>query len=192
DWAAVIPFAYWDRAEHTLLSPLWAHWKAEEHETYFAPWLLSWETRRSQRNELWLAAGLGHASWGEKAGAHYALPFYYRDAAEHTLLTPIVGWNQSPGYFYPFTPLAGVWKNECEGSWVFPLYSHAREKNREQVRDHFLLLGGYSKTKSTRHAWFYPVFSFQDDSPLDSVPAGNARYGDYGTKLWCLPGCWYA
>ena len=49
DWQAVIPFAYWDRQQKTLLSPLWAHWRTGDSETYLAPWLLSWETSCPER-----------------------------------------------------------------------------------------------------------------------------------------------
>ncbi len=188
DWNAIVPIAYWDH--DTILSSLWAHWEKDGRETYLAPWLFSWATRQPERTDLWLAAAMAHASWGEKGSSHYVLPFYYRDATNGTLLTPLCGWSDSGDYFYPLTPLAGVRTGNHSGSWLFPIYSHTRDKTSGDLNDHFLITGGYSKTKSRTHAYFYPVFSFSDYGPLESTPETSRRYAHYGTEFWCLPFCW--
>ena len=189
DWRAIIPLAYWD--DDKVLSPLWAHWEKKERETYLAPWALSWATRRPERTDLGLAGALAHASWGEEPGSHHVFPLYYRDATNETLLTPICGWSGGGDYFYPFTPLAGVRTDEQSGSWVFPIYSHSREKTSGELSDHFLLFGGYSKTKWRTHTYFYPLFSRNDYGPLDSTLEPGRRYDHYGSDFWCLPFCWY-
>jgi len=190
DWQAVIPLAYWDREQHTLISPLWAHWQMEDRERDVAPWLLSWKTRDRERSDLWLAAGVAHASWGERPGSHHVLPFYFRDAAEQTLLTPVCGWDRKEGFFYPFTPLAGVRNGAHRGSWLFPIYNHSREKKTGDVRDIFLLAGGCEKTKSHRSSWFYPFFGYDDHGPVDRLPEQGRTYGSFGKEFWCLPYCW--
>ena len=188
EWQAIIPFAYWDH--ESLLSPLWAHWEKGDRDTYLAPWSLSWVTHRPERTDLWLAGALAHASWGEEAGSHYILPLYYRDAAHETLLTPLCGWSDSGDYYYPLTPLAGVRNDGHSGSWLFPIYSHARDKKSGDLNDHFLLLGGHSKTKQQSHTYFYPAFSSHDYGPLESTPEPGQSYGHYGSDFWCLPFCW--
>lgn len=188
EWQAIIPFAYWDR--NTLLSPLWAHWQRSGSNTYLAPWAASWGRQQPERTDLWLAGGLAHASFGQKAGAHHVLPMYYRDAPQGTLLTPLFGWNERRDYFYPLTPLAGVRTDQHSGSWLFPLYSHDRNKQSGALNQHFLLLGGYAETKQHKHAYYYPLFSYRDRGPVNSQPEVSQRYGRYGTDFWCLPYCW--
>ncbi|HSU53326.1 MAG TPA: hypothetical protein VLT36_04635 [Candidatus Dormibacteraeota bacterium] len=167
DWKAIIPFAYWDREEHTLLSPLWGHWQWGDSDLYLAPWLLSWANHSTNRTELWLAAGVAHASWGEKGGSHYAFPFYYRNAHEQTLLTPLIGWNGNEGYYYPFTPLFGVRTGEQSGSWLFPLYSHSNARGGRDVSDRFVLLGGRRKSPENYHSWFVPIYSYSHSQSSD-------------------------
>jgi len=189
DWQAVIPLAYWDRAQHTLLSPLWAHWQGDGHDTSLAPWLLSWWNQSPDRTDLWLAGALAHASWGEKPGSHYVVPFYYRNAADRKLVTPICG--RGDNFLYPFTPLAGVRRGDRSGSWLFPLYSQSEARATGEVADTFLLLGGYHHAKEDRHSWFHPLFSYHDHGPLEALTAGGRPYQRVGTEFWCLPFCWY-
>jgi hypothetical protein len=144
-----------------------------------------------ERNDLWLAGALAHASWGPHPGSHHVFPLYYRDASERTLLTPLCGWDGSGHFFYPLTPLAGVRTEQQTGSWLFPLYSHSRDRKNGDVTDHFLLFGGYAKNRDRMHAWFYPAFGFHDYGPLEAAPKKGDAYGSYGKKFWCLPFCWY-
>jgi hypothetical protein len=191
DWQTFIPLVYWDRQQRTLISPLWAHWRDADSETSFAPWSLSWWTRCADRNDLWLAAGLAHASWGTNSGPHHVFPLYYRDASEKTLLTPLFGWDRDGGdYVYPFTPLVGVRVDEHAGSWLFPLYSHARQIKSGDVDNSFLLLGGNSRDGRHARSWFWPLYHYANDGPLDSVPEKGIRYATYGKSLWILPFHW--
>lgn len=189
DWQAIIPLCYWDREAKSMFSPLWAQWSRGEKEHYLAPWALSWGTSESKQENLWLAGGLGHASWGEKPGPHHALPIYYRDAAKQTLLTPICGWNTN--FFYPLTPLAGVRTGKNRGAWLFPLFSHSKNQKTGDSDNSFLVLGGFEKTSTFSHTWFHPFFSFENHGPLESIPPQGVNFGGYGKTFWCLPFCWY-
>jgi hypothetical protein len=256
DWGAVIPFCYWDRQQHSLLSPLWAHWRNADKETWLAPWtlswrthspersdlnllgglaraswgekpgadyifplyyndartgkllspawlqwrdgetetaiapwLLSWKTHTPERTDLWLAGGFARASWGEKPGADYVIPFFYHDS--QSLLTPLFGWNHQADFAYYATPLAGVRTGDRRGSWLFPLYSHVREKATSNVTDNYLLLGGHAKTKERSRSWFIPLFYYQNRFEPESTPEPAPRYRTYGKTFWCLPICWY-
>jgi hypothetical protein len=195
DWQTVIPFAYWDRQQHTLITPLWARWRDEDQETSLAPWLLSSWTSSTNRDDLWLFLGLAHASWGSEAGSHYVVPIYYRNAESHTLLTPLFGWQHgNRDYYYPITPLFGVRTGDrTGGSWLFPLYSHSRDKNTGETEDWFLLLGGNHRENQYQSSWFLPLYYYRNGGPLDSEPDTEHRYVDqsYGSEFWCLPFCWY-
>jgi len=59
------------------------------------------------------------------------------------------------------------------------------------VHDTFLLAGGYSRTKTSQHSWFFPLFDFTDNGPLDSELDAGQRYANFGKDFWCLPICWY-
>jgi hypothetical protein len=191
DWNAVIPLAYWDRQQHTLLSPLWAHWQTGDWDHYLAPWLISWTAHSANRSDLWLAGGLAKLSWGHKSGSHYAFPFYYRNADRRTLLTPLCGWNGNRGYYYPLTPLFGVRTGLESGSWLFPIYSHSNDKVGGTVSDHFLLLGGHRQSQKDRHSWFLPIFSYHNYGSLAAAPEKPAEFRQYGREFWCLPWCWF-
>jgi len=74
------------------------------------------------------------------------------------------------------------------GSWLFPIYSHVREKKTGNTDNWFLLLGGHDQAGRHRHSWFWPLFHYNDDGPLDSVPAQRELYATYGTTFttWSL------
>jgi hypothetical protein len=155
-----------------------------------APWAASWWARSPEHTDLWLAAGLAHANWGKNPGPHHVFPLYYRDAASQTFLTPLFGWNKEErGFVYPVTPLAGVYTGQESGSWAFPIYSYARDKQSGDLSERFLLLGGYNETRGHSHSWFIPLFTFRDDGPLESTPKQGSE--TYGKKFWGFPFCWY-
>jgi hypothetical protein len=192
DWRAIIPFCYWDRQQHTLVSPLWAYWRADaETERWLAPCLLSWGTRGPDASDLWLVGGLAKASWGPKPNMHYAFPIYYRDATNQILLSPLFGWNREAGYWYPFTPIFGMRTGPQSGGWFFPLYNRERDRKTGDVSDNYLLLGSYQKTRTSRRTSILPLFYDEDSGPLDSTPPPGVRHGNYGRTFWCLPICWY-
>jgi len=127
DWRAAIPLCYWDRRQHVLLSPLWARWPSGESETWLAPWLLSWNTRSPERNDLTLLGGFARASWGENPGPSYVFPLYYRDPAEGTLLSPL--WLR--------------WQNEDTGTAVVPWLLSWKTRNPE--RSDLWMAGGLAR-----------------------------------------------
>ena len=192
-WHALIPFCYWEAGRRTWVSPLWASWTDGAGANYLAPWLLSGLTRRPERSDLWLTAGLAHWSWGPQTGDQHVLPLYYRAADKKMFLTPLFGWRgDDRGFFYPLTPLAGVRTGaQRSGSWFFPLYGHSRDAAGDRVEDHYLLLGGYERTGSKSHAWLFPLFNYNNLGPLETTPRPEQRYATYGKDFWCLPFCWY-
>jgi hypothetical protein len=136
-----------------------------------------------------MAGGLARASWGAKPGADYLLPLYYHDSSR--LLTPVFGRDDHTDLMYLATPLAGIRTEDHDGSWVFPLYSHNRDKVTGEVIDNYLLLGGYEKTRRESQAWFVPLFYYRDDLPPDPALETGKRAYVSGKKFWCLPICWY-
>ncbi len=187
--AYVFPIFYRDPEQGTLLSPLWLRWRNEEAEISLVPWLLSWRTHDPERSDLWVAGGMARASWGAKPGGDYVLPLYYHDSSR--LLTPLFGWDNSADLLYLATPLAGVRTDEHAGSWLFPLYMHNRDKAAGEVKDNYLLLGGYQKAQWESYAWFFPLFYYQSFLPPDSTPEASQHFRSFGKDFLCLPICWY-
>jgi len=185
----VFPFFYNDSPSGTLLSPVWLQWREEQIETAVAPWLLSWKTHTPERSDLWLAGGFARASWGEKPGADYVIPLFYHD--DQSLLTPLFGWDHEASFSYYATPLAGMRTGKRSGSWLFPLYSHAREQATGNVTDNYLLLGGHKETKERSRSWFIPLYYYQNRFVPESLTENTNRYRTYGKSFWCLPICWY-
>jgi hypothetical protein len=185
----VFPLFYRDPEQGTLLSPLWLRWRNEDAETSVVPWLLSWETHNPERSDLWLAGGLARASWGAKPGGDYILPLYYHDSSR--LLTPLFGRDDRADLLYLATPLAGVRTDDHAGSWLFPLYIHSRDKATGEVKDNYLLLGGYQKARWESHVWFLPLFFYRSDLPPDSTPEAGKHSTACRKSFLCLPFCWY-
>jgi hypothetical protein len=197
EWNAVIPLVYWNKSEHTLISPLWASWRMLDDKRVVAPWAASWYTTGPVHDDLWLLGGLAHASWGPNPKSHHVFPFYYRSAWDKTFLTPLFGWDKSgDGFFYPVTPLAGVYTGPESGSWVFPFYSYSRETNSGDLSERFLVLGGYKKRPQYDHSWIIPLYSLWNYGPLETSPdpallRSNYDSRRYGTEFWSFPFCWY-
>jgi hypothetical protein len=199
DWASVIPFFYWDRQQDELLSPLWAHWRKVDTETWLAPWALSWQTRTPERNDLTLLGGLAHASWGDKPGADYLFPLFYNDSGQGTQLSPLwLRWREAetettvvPALLSWQTRepertdlwLAGglaraSWGENPGADYLFPLFYHDTGQlltplvgwDRTEGYCYFATPLAGVYTGNHSGSWAFPFYSFSRDTET-----GNAK-----------------
>ncbi|MCX6996226.1 MAG: hypothetical protein NTV49_03875 [Kiritimatiellaeota bacterium] len=197
DWNAsnsvshVIPFYYFNGGTRTLLSPLWARWAAGGTTNTVVPPALSWLARDAASSDLWLALGLGKFSWGAQPSSSHVFPLYYRDPRTHEFYSLLYGRNPgAEGFTYFATPLAAVRHGDQTGSWLFPLYSHARDARSGDVDDWFLW-GNRWKRGGVSRAVFFPLFGYHNFGPRDSTPKPTQRWAHFGQDFFCLPICWY-
>jgi hypothetical protein len=202
DWGAVIPFCYWDRQQHTLLSPLWAHWRNADMETWLAPWTLSWLARNPQRSDLNLLGGVARASWGAKPGADYVFPLFYHDSLSGTSLSPLwLRWReeQTETTVAPWllswkthTPersdlwLAGgfaraSWGEKPGADYVLPFFYHDDERlltplfgwDEEADFNYYVTPLAGSRTGERRGSWVFPLYNYSRVTATGDV---DARY----------------
>jgi hypothetical protein len=213
DWRAVIPLCYWDQRQHVLLSPLWARWRSGDTGTWLAPWLLSWNTRSPERDDLTLLGGLARASWGEKPGPGYIFPLYYRDPAEGTVLSPlwlqwrnedtetaIVPWLLSWKTHNPERSdlwLAGglaraSWGEKPGGDYLLPLYYHDASRlltpffGWDDRADLTYLATPLVGVRTDTHAgsWFFPLYIHDRDKATGEVNDNYLLLGGYHKTRW--------
>ena len=187
------PVFYHDSEKHSLITPLWGQWNNRGEKGCVLPAALSWWNGNARHDDLYLLGGLAHASWGQDPGSQHIVPLYYRDAAQQEFLTILCGWKGGDdGFFYPFTPIAGVaHAGDRKSSWFIPLFWHTQNDKTGDQDNNFLLLGGNSRTGRHRDAWCWPLFSYSNHGPLDSVPDKADAYATYGTSSWVLPFNWF-
>jgi len=186
----LLPVFYHDREDHTLLSPFWARWPSSGGGVNSSvPLTLSWLTEEEQRNNFWLALGLGKFSWGERPGASWLLPFYYRDPQTDELYTLIYG-RKPDDFTYYATPLVGKREGSTAGSWVFPLYSHKRDLQSNEVDDWYLWANHWERGGVSRSVLF-PLFGYHNFGPRDGEPRSGQRWAHFGKDFFCIPFCWY-
>ena len=105
-----------------------------------------------------------------------------RNGKQRTICTPIVGRKTGEkGWFYPFTPFAGVYTGQRSGMWLFPLFSCEKDNATGRKRGLFLLWGYYWKQKARGAAALFPFFHYTNDGPVNSTELGR-----YGIDLKCL------
>ncbi len=208
DWRAIIPLCYRDRRQHVLLSPLWARWQSGESETWLAPWLLSWNTRSPERDDLTLLGGFARASWGEQPGPGYVFPIFYRDPAEGTLLTPLwLRW-RSEETEVSLVPWLLSWKTQspersdlwlagglARASWgakpgadyVVPLYYHDSSRlltplfGRDDSADLLYLATPLAGIRTGEHAgsWMFPLYIHSRGKATGAVNDNYLLLGGY-------------
>ncbi len=169
-------FSWRTRQGHGLFTPLYAYGESDVQgvkDGWTAiPLLLSWSRRQKDDNDLNALLGLYNQHWSDSNRSGYLVPFCAYDREERLLLTPLLGWDKPDakapdGYWYPFTPLAGVYTGTRHGGWLFPLFSHTSSVSNDTYSTRFLLLG-YAKHE--QHDWrnrkasdsecgFFPLFS---------------------------------
>jgi hypothetical protein len=169
-------FSWRDKQTHGLFTPLYAYEASDNPEVRDGwdalPLLLSWRRRQGESRDLTAALGVYHQRRAGDDRSGWLLPLYLYDARDRLLLTPLCGWDQPDvrdpdGYWYPFTPLAGVNTGARRGGWLFPFFSHTATPSNDTFRTQFLLLGHAehtvrawaNRTTEDRQLALFPVFS---------------------------------
>jgi len=187
-------FSWQTKDDRGFFSPLYAFEKCTTphvtNDWSAIPILLSWHRRQKDDNDLNALLGLYNQHWSDSARSGCLLPFCAYDREERLLLTPLFGWDKPDakdpdGYWYPFTPLGGVYTGTQRGSWLFPLYSSSSSVSNDTCSARYLLLG-YAKHQE--HAWrnrsssvtdygFFPLFSHSRNTYTNT-----AEYDDSSTE----------
>jgi hypothetical protein len=190
----VFPVFYENPNTGTMVTPLIAKWKNGNKDYTVFPPLLSgyWDDGTTFNTSALL--GLFENRTNRKSGksSGHMLPFYLYDEDE-VFYTPLFGWNKDKrdGFFYPFTPLAGIRTGErYSGGWLFPFYSHRRDKKTGSRKDTFLW-GGYSSDGKTSRCQMFPLFGYRNMGDIDKADRDVTGFSQYGKRFWCLPVCWY-
>jgi hypothetical protein len=169
-------FSWRDKKTHGLFTPLYAYESSDKPEVRDGwdalPLLLSWRRRQGDTQDLTAALGLYHRSRSGDDRSGWLLPLCAYDTRDQLLLTPLVGWDkpdrQDPdGYWYPFTPLAGIRTGAHRGGWLFPFFSHRADATNGTYRTRFLALGSAEHTigawkdhaSESTQLGFFPLFS---------------------------------
>jgi hypothetical protein len=189
----VVPLFYHDSAKHSLITPLWGQWNNHGEQGCVLPAALTWWNGNARHDDLYLLGGLAHASWGQEPGSQHVVPLFYRDAANQEFLTLLCGWKSGDdGFFYPFTPIAGVaHSGDRKSSWFIPLFWHSQNEKTGDKDNNFFLLGGNRQQGRHRDAWCWPLFHYSNHGPLETVPEKTETYATYGTSCWVLPLNWF-
>ncbi len=152
-------FSWSDKEKHGCFTPFYAFETSDQagvRDGWDAlPLLLSWRRRQGDSQDLTAALGLYHQSQRGTDRSGWLLPLCAYDTRDRLLLTPLIGWDkpdpQNPdGYWYPFTPLAGVLTGAHRGGWLFPLFHHTASVSNDTFDTNFLLLG---YADHSRHQW---------------------------------------
>ena len=180
----VAPLCYRNPHTGVFLSPLWA---SKDGAWRCIPPLLSW----------WNAAGsgralLGLAGWDDSRS--WAVPFFYRDAANDTLVTPL--WATQAGRWSAIPPLLS-WRSldpatgesslyllgglagfEPDAHWFAPLYF------RDEAKDLFLSLP-YAQGRNWRS--IPPLLSWWKPDGSGRALLGLAGWDGDGDRHWLFP-----
>jgi len=188
----LFPLYYASKDKETFLSPLVAKWQSGNTEHWVYPPLLSEYVSDGEKKGIHGLLGLISDEWSPEERKGHFIPFYfYGTKPYHELYTPVFGWSRDPsqGFVYPLTPLFGWFTGDYSGGWLFPLYSHERNKKTGDFRDTFLW-GEYVNDNTHSEAWLFPFFGYRiQRPPPESTNA--VRYARYGKTFWSLPACWY-
>ena len=189
----VLPLYYLDSKSHTFLSALYASWGRDDARHRLYPPLLSLYSREGDRKDLWAALGLFRNRWGhpDQPNEGHLLPLYAYRGGE-SFYTPLFGWaNKKDGFVYGPTPLFGVRTGEQRtGWWLWPLFSHKRDKETGNTKGYFLW-GQYSRRGERRKSYIFPLYWRENNGPIDSEPDPETRHATYGTDFLCLPLFWH-
>lgn len=182
----VFPFFYDSPQEHRFISPFFIRSAEASRDTRLYPPLLSLDITEGPRRDIWGLAGLVYRSRDSVShtSSGYVFPLFYYDST-NTFLSPIIGRHRSKeqGFFYPLTPLAGVRTGDRKGGWLFPLFSHTRNRKSGNVNG-MVLWGPYWNDKVKSGACLFPLFYRQRDlAPWDSN-------GDVASSTYVFPTFW--
>lgn len=185
----VFPLYYSDPAGGTFASLVMVSLKDGDRRTWISPPLLSGFSKSDDASALTLLMGLGYEQWGKRGREGYFVPLYAH--GRNYFYTLLAGWNNDPvnGFVYPATPIAGFWKGEYSGGWLFPLFSYSRHIPKEKYSGTFLW-GQYWGSREESGSWLCPLYSYRnvhmpDESGGQAIPSGR-----YGSTFWSLPITW--
>ena len=123
----VLPFYYWDGQDKTFLSLPWCRWGEEKEHTTVIPPALSWLHSTPEYEDLWLAGGLAHWSWGAQPNSQYVLPLFYNNPSTGTQLTPLWSrWGDATNQT-TMLPFALSWLTQqpgCDDLWLLGPLAH--------------------------------------------------------------------
>lgn len=142
-----LPLYYWNSRNDNFLSLLAARWRtaASNTVTLFPP-ALTWRTEAKDRQDLWVAGGLAHASWGGKPGPHHVIPLYYRNKETDTFISPFVAqWTASENIRNTLVPpLLGMGSTSPDQGNLWMLAGLARASWGEKPGPNYLIPLYYS------------------------------------------------
>jgi hypothetical protein len=180
----LFPLYYWNHRSETFVSPVLARWSSDDGaRVAVVPPALSWYFSEPGRRDIWFALGLGHASWGEDAGASHLIPLFYRNAREHTFVSLFyISFDADQGRASVFPPLLSAYVDDGRDQdlWLLlGLGHHHRSGTGERNNGHLIpfyrydregfqtLLFGWWRDETC--GWWYPL------TPLFGVRTGSAR-----------------
>jgi hypothetical protein len=149
-------------------------------------------TENNGAKSFYALLGLFRQQWGANTTkASRLLPIYDYRKKEH-FLSPLFGWmHGSNGFFYPFTPLAGIWTGASHGAWIFPLWSQRNYPNSDNFSGTFLW-GRYWHKDGESGSRFFPLYSYKNYGKKPDTPPDDGYRVTYGKSFWSLPICWYS
>ena len=196
-------FSWRTKEKHGFFSPLYAFEESAKpdvrDEWSAIPIFLSWQTQQKDDHDVNMLLGLYNLRWNDSNRSGHFVPFYAYDQQERLLLTPLIGWDKPDakdpdGFWYPFTPLAGVYTGNRRGSWLFPLFSHTSSVSNDTYSTRCLLLG-YAKheqsawrnrSSSESHYGFFPLFSHSLNTFTNRMECGDSStegFNHYDRRL---------
>ncbi len=187
----LFPLFYNNKKSGTLVSPVITKWKKEETSHWLIPPLLSHYSTDGKNKQIDILA-LFHEEWSQTSRSGHFIPLYCHDGKKE-IYTPLFGWNQKNkhnGFVYPLTPLLGIRTGDYYGGWLFPLFSYKRSKATKNYNGSFLW-GGFKKQKDGGSSGIFPVYKYERNGRLTSLPINMQAYSEYGTTFISLPACWY-
>ncbi len=188
----VFPLYYRNPNTGTFLSLLVSRRKENGAESWLIPPVLGGYWNHGNEKEVAALLGLFYNAWGHptRAPSGHLLPLYMH-RGKKVVYTPIAGWNKEGdrGFVYPLTPLFGIRTGLDAGSWLFPIYSYTRDKQRDAMNLK-VLWGGYQRDGARRSSGLFPLYGYRNHVAPESE-TDSRRHALYGKSFWSLPACWY-
>lgn len=171
----VLPLYYHDSASGTLITLPYSHWTGSGKSNALIPPLLAWKQSGGGYVNWWLMAGLARIASGPQAGASYAVPFYYRNPATGTLLSPLIcAWK----------------KDQKQTFFIPPLFSgYLRDGAADGTRE-LVLLGLYDhewNCKGTQSDALLPLYAWAPHRYFYTLLAGWNREGEKRFAYYLTP-----
>ena len=174
----ILPLYYHNSRNGNTITPLYANLHEPDNtDTRIYPPLLSMYKRNQDSSDTYALAGLYHHHSSTNQISDRLFPLWSYAQNKH-LYSLLYGWRKGDnGFFYPLTPLAGVYRGNFSGNWFFPLWSHRRNRKSGDVSAN-ILWGGWSHSADTFKSGFFPLFGYR------STPSSR--------RFLSLPSCWYS